>query len=163
MSSMRKMNKEMEIRKNGSVRVSTVNLEESRTQQQFKDEVNINKIVAKYKKSGVYDRIVANQGIYADLTQIPDFQMCQDKIAKAKQGFDLLPSEMRKRFHNDPAELIEFLQDDKNYEEAVKLGLVTQKPEASQPEQTTQQNVNNKNLKTKNTNQKNEPTGDASE
>jgi len=38
-----------------------------------------------------------------------------------------LPSDVRKRFSNDPAELIDFLADKKNDEEAIKLGLKIKK------------------------------------
>ena len=41
----------------------------------------------------------------------------------AQNAFDQLPSEVRNKFHNDPAKLIGFLKDEKNNEEAYALGL----------------------------------------
>ena len=43
-----------------------------------------------------------------------------------------LPSRVRRRFDNDPAELMEFLADEANREEAVMLGLI-EKEEPVQP------------------------------
>ena len=42
---------------------------------------------------------------------------------QAQQSFESLPSELRGRFENDPAKLIDFLSDERNNAEAVKLGL----------------------------------------
>ena len=47
-----KPNKEIVIRENGTKRVVTVPIGESRTQQQFKDQCNVNKIIAKFKATG---------------------------------------------------------------------------------------------------------------
>ena len=44
-----------------------------------------------------------------------------------------LLSRVRKRYNNDPAELLEFVMDEKNREEAVFLGLI-EKPQESAPE-----------------------------
>ena len=62
---------------------------------------------------------------YGDFTTVADFHAAQNIIAEATQSFDLLPAALRKRFDNDPAKLLEFLEDDSNREEAIKLGLVS--------------------------------------
>lgn len=108
-------------------RVHTVNTKPTRTQQQFKDKVNINSIMAKYRRTGLLDHVRQQPGIYADLTQLPDYQTAMQTVLDAQTTFNTLPSELRTRFANDPSNLINFLSDDKNYDEAVKLGLVEQK------------------------------------
>ena len=35
-----------------------------------------------------------------------------------------LPSDVRSRFGNNPAELLDFLNDNSNYDEAIRLGLI---------------------------------------
>jgi phage internal scaffolding protein len=35
-----------------------------------------------------------------------------------------LPAQIRSRFDNDPAKLIDFLENEQNHDEAIKLGLV---------------------------------------
>ena len=39
----------------------------------------------------------------------------------------LLPAQMRSRFNNDPAELLKFIKDPANLDEAVKLGILVKK------------------------------------
>ena len=43
--------------------------------------------------------------------------------ANARSQFEELPSDVRLKFNNDPGQLINFLNDSKNDDEAVKLGL----------------------------------------
>ena len=45
-------------------------------------------------------------------------------VNQARDLFMSLDAEVRKRFGNDPAQLLDFLADNKNYDEAKKLGLV---------------------------------------
>jgi phage internal scaffolding protein len=46
----------------------------------------------------------------------------------AQYQFDQLPALIRDRFHNDPQEMLAFLNDPNNYDEAIKLGLVNPPP-----------------------------------
>lgn len=129
--------KKIEIRPNGTKRVYTVNEEPTRTQQQFKDKVNINSIMAKYKKTGLIDHIRSQPGTYTDLTQLPDYQTAMNTVIHAQETFSTLPSAVRARFGHDPQSLISFLADPKNDSEAVSLGLKLQKqPEPAPVEKT---------------------------
>lgn len=128
--------------KTGRTRVVTVNNEPTRTQQQFKQQVDVNNIVAKYKKTGTWQHLATKQGIYADVSDMSDYQESLEKVMKAQEAFSLLPSELRTRFANDPAQLLQFLQNEQNREEAEKLGLVNKRdkpndaikpPEPTQP------------------------------
>jgi len=111
-------------RANGTVRIQTINEEPSKTQQQFGPECDINNIMEKYHKTGQVTHLAQFRGNYADFTEITDFHSMQDTVAYARSAFELLPAELRLRFKNDPGELLNFLQDNKNYEEALKLGLL---------------------------------------
>lgn len=97
-------------------------------QQQFKDKCNINEIMRKYHKTGMIDHLRRSPGQYADLTQIKDYDAALNTVINARQSFMTLPSEVRSRFQNEPQALINFLQDEKNYEEGVKLGLLKARP-----------------------------------
>lgn len=125
--------KVIEKRANGKVRVATINEEPSRTQQQFRDQVNVNSIMAKYKKTGLIDHVRDNPGTYSDMTQIGSYQDALQKVINAQQTFETLPSNLRQKFGHDPQQLITFLSDDKNYDEAVQLGLVIQKEQPQTP------------------------------
>jgi len=70
-------------------------------------------------------------GQYLDnLSTFGDYQEAQNFIADANSAFENLSSDIRYKFDNDPAKLLEFLQHPKNKEEAIELGLIDppQKP-----------------------------------
>ena len=102
----------------------------SKTCQQFKDEADINHLIDNYTRTGsFYDmrtlmRMKPRQPVFADFTNIPDFEMGQNMIARGTEMFELLPVKIRERFNNSPELLLAFLRDKSNEEEAVKLGLI---------------------------------------
>jgi len=109
---------------NGQKKVVTINDLPSRTQQNFKDQCNINNIMKKYHVTGMVNHLNNKKGTYADLTQVKDFQGCLQTVIDAQASFMTIPSEIRKKFGNDPQALIEFLKDPKNKDEAIQLGLM---------------------------------------
>jgi len=108
----------------GRLRVRTINNSPSLTQQQFKEECDINNIILKHAKTGEYTHVSKKMGMYGDFTKIQDYQSMVDTVIKAEEAFMSLPATTRARFSNDPGKLLEFLQDDKNKEEGIKLGLL---------------------------------------
>lgn len=118
-----------------TLRVMTINEEPTRTQQQFKDDVNVNNIMKRYKKTGQITHLSGRQGQYMNLTSAPDYFEAMQKIATANSAFLTLPSEVRRRFGNDPALLLEFIHDERNYDEGVKLGIFERKKVPPQPSQ----------------------------
>lgn len=115
--------KKIETRANGTKRVYTVNEEPSKTDQSFKDEVNVNNIISKFNKTGQISHLAKKQGMYADLSTIEDLHTSLTQVVQAQEAFDSLPAELRRRFGNSPVEMVNFLQDPANDQEAVKLGL----------------------------------------
>lgn len=97
--------------------------EESMTQQQFKDEVDINTIVARFGLTGELPENL-RMPVSGDFTKVGDFQSAMQMVREAEEAFMELPGHVRARFHNDPQRLIEFIEDGANREEAQKLGLV---------------------------------------
>lgn len=102
--------------------------ETSLTKQSFKAECNINNIMAKFQKSGAITHYAAHAPTYGDCTPI-ELLDAQLIISHANEMFDDLPSAIRKRFHNNPEEFLEFVQNEDNQDEMVKLGLKA-KPKA---------------------------------
>jgi len=111
-------------------------LSRSVTNQSDKDGADINKIMERYEKTGLLPDF-GRTPCYGDFSGILDYHALQNTLAKASEAFDLLPAGIRFRFGNDPANLIDFLHNTDNDEEAVKLGLkdasVLKKPEQAQP------------------------------
>ncbi|QKI28943.1 VP3 [Kummerowia striata gokushovirus] len=104
-----------------------VTVGESMTQQQFKEEANVNTIMAKYRKTGMITYLSKHNPSFGDFENPMEYHDGLNRIAKAQQDFDGLSAEVRAKFSNDPGKLIEFLADDKNYDEALKLGLVNER------------------------------------
>lgn len=110
-------------------RIQTFNTEPTMTQQQFKSQCDINQIIKKFEKTGMISHLNNNAGNYGDFSTIQNFQQNLNMVLSAQSSFDALPPEVRKRFGNNPSNLIDFVQNESNYEEAVKLGLVQKKPD----------------------------------
>lgn len=100
----------------------------SLTVQSEKDETDINKIIAKVAKGG--DLLHVNERVakYGDFADVPSYQEALDYVSRAQGSFMAMSPQVRERFGNDPGKMILFLQDEKNYDEAVKLGLIVAKP-----------------------------------
>lgn len=96
---------------------------EDRTQQSFKDECNINFLMKRYEKTGVLPVGRQTRPQYVDATVI-NFQSAMERVAEVRGVFSLLDAKTRKRFENDPEQMLEFLADPSNLEEARRLGLV---------------------------------------
>jgi len=92
-----------------------------------KQEAVLSKILKKYGTTGI-NPFIRTDGYYADLTEIPDLSTALQTVKQAELAFSSLPSQVRERFGNNPELMISFLQDEKNTEEGIKLGLI-KKPE----------------------------------
>jgi len=116
--------KQIEIRPNGSKRVITLNKEPSRTDQSFKKECDINNIMRKYRATGQVAHLSARKAVYGDFSMYGDYQDCLNKAIGAQELFNALPADVRKRFGQNPQQLLDFVADASNRDEAIKLGLI---------------------------------------
>ncbi len=100
------------------------------TKQSFKNDADINTIMKKYVKTGMLspEGLANRQAVFADVSEIGDFQQCQNRVLAAKAAFMTLSPEIRTRFNNNPGELLDFCADADNLEEAIDLGIIP-KPE----------------------------------
>ena len=99
-----------------------------KTKQSFAHECDINQIMAKYQKTGAVAHINQHGANYGFATGL-DFAESMRLITTAQDMFDGLPSSIRTRFANDPAQFLDFVQDANNEEEMQKLGLIPANPE----------------------------------
>lgn len=104
-------------------------------QQHLKDRTDINKIMAKYQKTGLIEWTRKDPGNanYGDFSEVTDYQTALQQVMEAQEAFMTLPASTRKRFGNDPGQFLEFMSDDKNKEEAIKLGLIEPPKPAPEP------------------------------
>ena len=61
---------------------------------------------------------------FGDYTNVPDLLEAHSIIERATADFAELPAKVRDRFRNDPVEVLRFVSDKANFEEAVSLGLI---------------------------------------
>lgn len=122
------------VRPNGTKRIQLANDIPALTDQSFKDDCDINSIMKRLRKTGHISHMRHSPGTYADLTSITDLHTSIIQVQKAQEAFDTLPAQVRKRFHNDPSQLVDFLHDSANDEEAIQLGL-KYRPESTDPKQ----------------------------
>jgi len=94
----------------------------SLTQQQFKEDSDINTIVDRFMKSGVLPNPV-NMPQYVDYEGIFDFQSAMNVVRQADESFMRLDAKIRARFNNSPQEFLEFFGNPDNVDEAIRLGL----------------------------------------
>lgn len=99
-----------------------------RTQQQFKDECDVNSIMAKYERSGLLP-LVTDVPVYGDFTSGSDFLDTQRRVAFLKSRFELLPASVRSGFDNDAAKMIDFALSPDNEARCVELGILPKKVE----------------------------------
>lgn len=104
----------------------------SLTQQQFKDEVDINTIAKNFGMTGNLPSAVYAP-TYGDFENIEDFQTALHAIQDASASFMALPANVRERFKHNPAALVEFCSDARNADEMAALGLSRQAPKPVPP------------------------------
>lgn len=96
---------------------------ETLAKQEFKEECDINTILKRFNITGELPQGV-RMPTFGDFVPVGTFHEAANAIAVAREAFDELPAEVRRRFANDPGEFVAFCSDPKNLEEARGLGLV---------------------------------------
>lgn len=102
------------------------------TKQSFTKECDINYIVARFEKTGLLPDIIKSNPQYGDFANVLDYKQGLELVMRAEEQFDALSWKVRERFHNNPAEFLEFCNDPNNGKEMVELGLaIERKSDAS--------------------------------
>lgn len=105
----------------------------SRAKQEFRDECDINTIMAKYQKTGIIEHRNKNEPRYTEMNGL-DFRESLEQVMEAQDLFLQLPSSLRKRFQNDPGQFYEFVQNPDNTDELIQLGLANAPDDYVPPE-----------------------------
>ena len=96
----------------------------SRTKQAFQKECDINTIMVKYQNTGLVGHNNAVNGRYGDFVSDLDYHSAMNDVIAADEAFASLPSSIRSRFENDPAQFLAFVHDENNIDEMKKMGLL---------------------------------------
>lgn len=111
--------------------------EPTMTVQSEKDNCDINVIMNRYATCGtpLPYRTDGVQPVYADVSELGDYMENFQRCKQAEEMFNNLPSALRKELDNNPANLLPFIQDEKNKERCYEYGLlnkpVVEAPKAS--------------------------------
>ncbi len=107
------------------------------TQQNQKDQCDINRIMSRFERTGVLQgpQGPGSEAQFGDFSECTDYRSSLERIFKIDGLFEQLSAKAKKKFKNDPQRLFEFLENPKNREEAIELGLV-EKPEPPQEPKT---------------------------
>jgi hypothetical protein len=95
---------------------------DGRTKQSFKDACDINKILKKAQVSGTISHLAKWQGEYGDFSEAPqDLLEAHGQLARGREIFAELPSEIRNEFNQDMFSFFEFVNDPKNADKLDKV------------------------------------------
>lgn len=101
----------------------TINTGPGKTEQAHKQQCDMNYILKDYYASGMIKHAAKYEGRYDDVPAV-DFQEAMVLVANAQQMFADLPSNLRNRFANDPAQFMDFTRNPDNQEEMLKMGII---------------------------------------
>lgn len=106
--------------------------DETRTQQQFKEECDINTIV---KNFGLTGELPANvkMPLSEDFLEVTDYQEALNKLIEADRKFMEFPAEIRAQFENDPGKFVTFVENPENVDQCRKWGLAVPERKAVEP------------------------------
>jgi len=97
--------------------------DESLTVQSEKDDADINTIVKRFGLTGELPSDIAMPQS-GDFTNAMDFHQSMNVVRRAQEEFLRVPADIRARFGNDPQAFMSFMEDDRNRDEAARLGLL---------------------------------------
>lgn len=109
-------------------------LDPSYTQQQFKEECDINTILERFGVTG-HLPMTTKQPMAGDFTDVEDFHGAMEVVRLANENFMTLPSKVRGRFDHDPEKFVDFCVDPANAAAVRELGLARAEESGPQPGQ----------------------------
>lgn len=105
--------------------------DETRAQQQFKEETDINVIVERFGLTGELPQN-GRMPIQEEFVEVTSYQEALNKLMEADREFMTLPAAIRAEFQNDPGRFVEFASDKANLPKLREWGMA--RPEAKEPE-----------------------------
>lgn len=100
--------------------------DESLTQQQFKDECDIDCILRRYDQTGVLVDPLSERRLaqFGDFSNLPSFAEYQNRLAEVSEYFMSLPPDIRSNFANDVGTFIEAIGNPDNESKLIELGIL---------------------------------------
>lgn len=114
------------------VQQRTVNTLPSRTKQSMSENLDVNNIIKRYKKTGILQRATDFEGIYGDFTTY-DLREAIEKVRDAEKLFMEVPSKIRNQFENNAAAFIDFATNPANRQQMVDWNMADPLPVEAAP------------------------------
>lgn len=113
-------------------RLQTEIIGKSLTQQEYKEECDVNNVIRRYQLTGDVNLFNRTEGQYIDVSDVKDFQESMNIVRQAQQTFEALPAKVRAELANNPENLLKLVEQVEQGDEiaskiAIKLGLATKK------------------------------------
>lgn len=106
--------------------------EGDRTVQDFRNECDINEIMARWERKQTVVHVNPNSPQYGDFCDVGEYLDALNRVKAAQQAFAALPSRIRDHVGNDPAALLEFASDPANADAWKALHMET--PDSPKPD-----------------------------
>jgi len=103
------------------------------TKQEFKDECDINTILASYARTGNLTHVTSQQATFQDLPDALDFQEGLNMVLAAQEAFAGLPADIRDRYKNDPAIFLSALEEPSERPYLTEKGVFKSPPPPPEP------------------------------
>ncbi|AXH76661.1 MAG: internal scaffolding protein [Microviridae sp.] len=97
-------------------------MDPTRTQQQFKDECDINVILERFGVTGRLP-LTTMQPMSGDFTGVEDYHSAVEAVRAANENFMTMPAKMRERFNSDPQVFVDFCLNPANIDAVREMGL----------------------------------------
>lgn len=105
-------------------RVTTPLGSEVKTKQSFKNQCDINDLVARHRRTGLVDHTTSRKPLYGDFTAATDLFTHINATNAAEDEFRTLPAQVRRLCNEDPVELLNLLATEPGCESLRTAGLV---------------------------------------
>lgn len=96
--------------------------EASLTVQSEKEACDINAIVEKHARTGLLP-VMSQSPVFGDVSNAPSYQDACHIVMEAERLFMSLDAKVRREFDNDPGKFLAFVDDPKNADRLLELGL----------------------------------------
>lgn len=87
---------------------------DGRTKQAFKDQADINKIIARVQVGETISHLAKYGATYGDFSDVDDLLQAHERLKAGRRIFDELPSEIRREFENDIGRFFNFVNNPAN-------------------------------------------------
>lgn len=104
-------------------RVQVAFPDKSLARQEFKEESDINVLMARYRTHGVMPTMRVQEPRYLDVSAVPDFHTAMQIVIDSEAAFMTLPAAVRKEFGNDPGAFVEYASNPDNIGQMREWGL----------------------------------------